>query len=525
MLLDLLFGRPDKRANFDWFWGGTPWQAGRVRTQSGTRVDEYIALTYAACWCATRIIAETEASLDLFTYRRDGKDGQDTRHATDLPLYDKLLHAPNPDMDSMAFREGRTAHQVNWGNAFAEIEFERPGDPTSDLVALWPIHPSRVKPVRPGDGDDLRGYRYLVRNNDGTTVPMRANEMLHVPGVLSEDGIWGKGTVAHARESIGMGLGTERHGATSVGSGNLPRAVLFSNSPMLKDKEARASFRAEWRQTHGSPDSGELGILPGDAKLEPLSFNNRDSQFLESRVHNVREIARWYRVPVHMLGDLEKASYNSIEQLGLEFVAYSLLPWLRRWEKQISMKLIAPQDRSTVYVEHYLRGLLRGDLKSRMDAYKTALMVGIMTINEVRRLENLNSIGPAGNVHYVPLNMTTAERMESGDLPTPTGKGKAGDDKQGADEFTRSMSRLMRDQRRAAKGLSRRRKAALTVPALEGRKTGHAVSVDAVRGVLVDAFGRALTKLVKALGREMATLTDFPGWLDGLSRRSRPGAV
>ncbi len=391
------------------------WGSSRVRTQAGTVVDEDLALTYSACWCATRLLAETVASLPLVVYRR--KKNDDREQAPDHPLYDLLKTAPNGDMGSMAFREGRTQHQVNWGNGFAEIERET-ADPRSPIVALNPIHPRRVRPTRPAD-TDYRGmplwpkYPYMVRNNDGTSTALRADEMLHIPGVLSEDGVWGKGVIAYARQSIGFGLGTERHGASVFGNGSVPRGIV--KVPGLKDSDARKAFRAEWKQIHGSPDSGEIAILPVDGEFQQITISNEDNQFLQTRVHNVKEIARWYRIPVHMLSELAgPAGYNSIEMFSLEFVIYSLLPWIRRWEEQLELKLLTAEERKEYFVEHLLAGLLRGDLTTRFNAYAVALNNGFMTRNEVRRLENLNSVGPAGDKLFVPLNMVPLEEAGMG---------------------------------------------------------------------------------------------------------------
>lgn len=411
-MLSLLFG-PSRRAaapaSDERLWTSTEY-TGRRRTKAGTVVDEELALTYAAVWCATRILAETCSSLPLFLYERQGED---RRLATDEPLFDLLHSAPNPTMGSMAFREGRTAHQVNWGNGFAEIERDGHGA-DSPAVALWPIHPSRVRPATNYDvyenGRPVEQGNYIVWNNDGSRTALAPHEVLHFPGVLSDDGIWGKGVIAYARESVGFGLATERHGATYFGSGATPPGIVYGAG--LKDRDARNQFRKEWKEIHGSPDSGEIAILPLDAKYEKITIPNEDSQFLETRVHNVREISRWYKVPAHMLGDLEKAGYSSIEHLSIEFVVYSIMPWLRRQEEQLTLKLLTPAQRKQFFVEHQLAALLRGDLKSRYEAYSIALQNGFMNRNEVRRLENLNSIGSDGERFFVPMNMTPLDRVD-----------------------------------------------------------------------------------------------------------------
>ena len=319
-MLDILLPqRRDGVQTFEGGWHSGWWFGSRATTQAGPVVDEDLALTYSALWCGTRLLAETEASLPLFTYRR-GPDGE-RKLAPELPLYDILKAQPNGEMGSMAFREGRTCHQILWGQGFAEIERAGRG-PDAPIIALWPIHAGRVRPVLPID--QLPEYQYWVYNNDGSRLPMRRWEILHVPGVLAEDGVWGKSVVAYGRESIGFGIGTERHGAKYFGTGAQPRGVIYG--PGMKDPELRRTFRSEWREIHGSPDSGEIAILPLEAKYEKISMSNEDNQFLETRRFNVAEIARWLRLPAHMLGDLEKASYASIEVQSLEFVIYRSRP-------------------------------------------------------------------------------------------------------------------------------------------------------------------------------------------------------
>lgn len=419
-MLDLLFPATKRRADYagDGFLGFGLWgpgMFGSMKTKANVVVGQDTALTLAACWRATQILSSTVAGLPLETFYH--LPGGNKELARDQSIYSILRDCPNPDMDAMTFREGRTVHQINWGNGFAEIERTRKGD---GIAALWPIHPSRVWPIRREDKDPETGrpllptYRYRVRNNDGSHVYLRADEMLHVPGSHSDDGIWGKGVVAHARESIGMGLATERHGATYFGNGAQPPAVLFL--PGMKDSEARKGFRSEWRQVHGSPDSGEIAILPPEGRYEKLSYPPEDSQFIETRVHNVREISRWYGIPSHMLGDLEKASYNSIEQLGIEFVTFSLLQWLKRWEGQICLKLLNKEQRRRIFVQHDISHLVRGDLKTLYECCQIGLMNGFLCINDVRRLLNLNSIGPLGDKYRVQLNTTT---LEMAGLPAP----------------------------------------------------------------------------------------------------------
>ncbi len=467
-MLDWLFPRRAYTAEDRW---GPGW-TGRVGrgTAAGIAVNEDSALTFDPVFCASRIVCETESQLPFFTYKRVTTDESsnragDTQHAGDYYLYDLLKSAPNPDMGSEAFREGRTLHMCNYGNGFAEIEWDAAQlERRTRVVALWPIHPSRVLPVLPRGQfaqQYAQGYRYIVRNDEDnrTGTALYPDEMLHLPGVLTEDGIWGKGVIQYHRETIGAGIAARQHGAAQFGNGQIPPGIIFTNR--LKDRDARKGFRQEWREIHQMKGNTEVGILGTDDKYQQLGFTNEQAQYLETSKFNVSQIARIYRIPVYMLEEYEKAaSFASVEQRSIDFVV-GFLCWLRRWEGQCNLKLILPRDRATYYTEHNLAGLLRGDFVSRMSGYQVALQNGIMTINEVRRLENLNSIGPAGNVNYVPLNMSTAEAMlnpppVAAPPPSTNGDGASLD----ADGWTREM--LVKQQQDAQRQLGHtpRRKSA-----------------------------------------------------------------
>lgn len=521
MLLDLLFGRP--RASYgDAAWGGAGWTK-RSRTVSGVSVNEDNALTLAAVWCCSRIICETESSLPLFTYKRlttDESSGRagDTQHAGDYYLYDILRTTPNPTMGSTAWRSAQTLHMANWGNGFSEIEFDS-YDPSrrTRVVALWPIHPSRVKPILPrGAYSDLypQGYRYLVVNNDNSRTPLKADEMLHIPGVLTEDGIWGKSCIAYHRETIGLGMALQAHASATFGGRNIPRGVL--NIPGVNNAEKRKEYRQEWKELHGNPDSNEVCILPLEAKFQAITMSNEDSQFIESAKFSNIQIAQIYRVPLYKIAQYEKAaSFASVEQSGIDFVV-DFLPWLRRWEEQCNLKLILPQDRATYFVEHNVAGLLRGDFGSRMAGYVQALTNGLMTINECRRCENLNSIGPAGDVNFVQMNMTTAQQMLAGPPPVQSAR-NAGQD--GAaltfDQWSQEMLVKQQERLRDEAGLSQQGKATLQLPPPEPRREPPS---DAVRLVVADACCRVLTKIGNALGRASGKITSVDEWLTAFVR-------
>jgi HK97 family phage portal protein len=513
-VLDLLLGPASRYATIgpvvdaerpsnwlrDFVGGGT--------TKAGVPVNQQTALTFAAVFCATRVLCEPAGFLPLETYERVTDD--DRRKATDYLLYDILKNAPNDSMAAEPFWEGRTQHCINWGGGFAEIERES-DDPNSQCVALHPIHPSRV--WASSRDQAAGGFIYNVRNDDNSAVAMRAHEMLHIPGVLTDDGIWGKGIIQYARETIGGGLAKQKHGAQFFASGGQPKGII-KNFASYNNKEARQSFRADWRDIHSAGPT-ELALMPPGSEYVPIGIPNEASQFIESSGFDIKDVSRFYRVPLHMIGDLEKANYNSIELMSLEFVIYSLWPWLRRIQGQCNLKLIPRMDRSRYYTEHNLSALLRGDLKTRMDSYRLAISIGIMTINEVRRLENMPGIGPEGDVHYVPMNMTTTERMMLG-IGTGTNPPGNGSDQSG----TQGVEALTQEQSSRVDTLLK----TFEQDVAHGNGHDNTAALDptrrAARAVLRDTLGRMFTKESNAAKRA-APREDFETWSEDFYGKHR----
>lgn len=489
MLSLFLPERRSERGPLDDFWYAP---IGRSTT-AGVRVDHNTALNYSAVACATRIISETSAQLPLKIYEYTSNGGR--KEASDFSLYSVLHDAPNQEMGSMAFRDSRTQQQVNSGNAYAEIE--RAG---GQIINLWPIHSARVEPYREVDGS----LWYAVRNNDGSKTLFPSRDILHIPGALSEDGIVGRGIVTLARESIGFGLATERHGSAFFGNGARPSGIL--KHPDKLSNEARANLRNEWKMIHGGPDNaGEIAILWEGMEYAQLSMSNEDSQFLQTRQHNVTEIARWYRLPPHMLADLVRSTNNNIEHQGLEFVVYSLMPWLKRWEEALTLRLLTREERKRYFIEHNVSGLLRGDIKTRYEAYKTGIGNGWLTVNDICRMENLNPIGPAGDEHFMPLNMTTIERLAEGEPePAEAPAQLPNDDAQEAADFIAQQLGLT--QTSIASGFD----------AIAAKLDGEArrANQDASRDVLLDAMRRMTHREATEATDAASKPAKFLAWID-----------
>ncbi len=502
-MLDLLFPRRARLDTAGWTGG---WFGSRVKTNAGVDVDEESTLTLPAAWRATGAIVQPLSMMPIHFFERINKDGaEDRRVASECAdISERLNVAPNDYMTAMPWRESLGVGQVNWGNGFSEIVWY-----AGRITDINPIHPSRV---RPGRGDKGEPWDYVVRNNDGTEIGMNADEMLHICGKFSRDGIWGRGVVAYHREGIGAGIGLDRHAASFFGSGAQPKGVL--STPGLKQKEDRAQFRREWREVHASPDSSEIMILPKESAYIPISMSNQDHQFLETRVHSRGEVANIYELPHYMLG--EKDSAANTEQKGIEFVCSCLAPWATRQEQQYAMKLLSREQRRRIFCKLDFAELLRGDRATRFNAYRVAIMTGWMTINQVCRMENLNGIGPAGDVNYVPLNQTTAERMMTGDVPAASGS-RPGSDQSGhpadspADhnpeasfhQWAHGLTRMLRDDMESGLG-----KLQAMLPNRE-----RADFIGAARTALVDVLGRMFSKESLAASREAKNKGDFDAWI------------
>lgn len=383
------------------------------RTKAGIDVNEDSALTYSAVFRCSRLLSETPSGLPLRCFKRMGKDREPASIA-DVPAIEHVSVSPNPNMTAGVFREGRILHQVNWGNGFAEIVRDRFGR----VQALWPIHPSRVTLAEPGSG-----YYYAVMNGDGLKVGLRREQMLHVCGTLSNDGIWGCGVIRHARENIGGAMAVEKHGAEYFGSGGQPKGVFVV--PGQWTAATKDQFLREMQEA--LTGSAKAIMLPPTSEYKPVDVSNEDAQFIDTQVRNEDMVGIWYGVPGHMLS--KRVLGGSIEALSAEFIIYSLYPWVSKYEQQLNFKLLDRSQWNEYYFEHDFSALLRGSIIDRLNAYRVGICTGIYTINECRRFENLPSIGPAGDVHYVPANLFTADQMEHGN---PSGTVGPGSDHSGA---------------------------------------------------------------------------------------------
>ena len=392
-------------------------------TSSGKQVTERSAMQMTAVYSCVRILAEAVAGLPLHVYKTGSDGGKDK--ATDHPLYRVLHDAPNPEMTSFVFRETLMTHLLLWGNAYAQIIRNGRGE----VIGLYPLMPSRMSVGRLTSGALYYDYQTMPGEVPGDTglVRLSAAEVLHIPG-LGFDGLVGYSPIAMAKNAIGMAQACEDYGASFFANGAAPGGVL-EHPGTIKDP---TRVRESWQATFGGAKNGnKIAVLEEGMKYTPISMSPEQAQFLETRKFQMGEIARIFRVPPHMIGDLDKSSFSNIEQQSLEFVKYTLDPWVIRFEQAITAKLLTEVERRSVYVKFNLEGLLRGDYASRMNGYAVARQNGWMSANDIRELENLDRIDEAegGDLYLVngnmlPLNLagayaTTQTENDKAAAPAP----------------------------------------------------------------------------------------------------------
>lgn len=366
---------------------------GSPTTSTGVPVSEATALNHAAVWSALNGISGDVGALPLHMYRRLADGGKEK--FTQNPLYRLVHDQPNPEMTSIAWRRTVQAHALSWGNGYSEIVRDGSGRPAQ----MWPITPDRVTPYRRGADS---GLEYRILNRDGSDSFVPAADMLHIPG-LGFDGIQGYSVIGKARESIGLGVAAERFGATLYGNGLAIGGVLSFPGPKpteLSDKNYVASLNS---QHQGVDRAHKLLALYNGAKYERMNIPPNDAQFLETRKFQISEIARWFNLPPHKLGDLERATHSNIEQQTIDYYTGTLLPWLKTWEQELFLKLVPALERNIQFFEHVVDGLLRGDSQMRADAFSKQFSTASITPNEIRDTENRNPI-TGGDTAFVPLN-------------------------------------------------------------------------------------------------------------------------
>lgn len=385
--------KPEKRyfeSSADWinlFGGETP---------TGTTVTPDTAITSTAVLACVRVLAETVAGLPFIAYRRT-QNGRERDAA--LPVYQLLQGKPNRYQTAFEFREMLMAHCLLRGNGYALKVYNGRGE-VSELV---PLNPTRVTPRLQDTGDVI----YEFRDRAGQLIRYADTDIFHLKG-LATDGLVGVSPITYARTAVGLAIAAEEFGARVFSNDAKPGGILQHPGKLSDDSHKR--LKESWQQAHaGLRNAHKVAILEEGMQWQRVGVSNQDSQFIESRKFQIEEIARIFRVPPHLIGHLERATFSNIEHQSLEFVQHTLLPWLRRWEQAISARLLDDVERRTHYCEFLVDGLLRGDIQSRYSAYSIGRQWGWLSADDVRRLENMEPLpGSAGEQYLVPLNMIDA---------------------------------------------------------------------------------------------------------------------
>ena len=396
-ILQGLFRSRDKPENrtvgssFSFFMGGST---------SGKPVNERSAMQMTAVYSCVRILAEAIAGLPLHLYRYNENGSKEK--AIDHPLYRLLHDEPNPEMSSFVFRETLMTHLLLWGNAYAQIIRNGKGE----VIALYPLMPNKMTVDRDENGQLYYTYQRAseeAHTMEGSSVRLKPYDVLHIPG-LGFDGLVGYSPIAMAKNAIGMAIACEEFGAKFFANGAAPSGVLEHPGTIKDPKRVRDAWQSQFG---GSSNSGKVAVLEEGMKYTPISISPEQAQFLETRKFQINEIARIFRVPPHMVGDLEKSSFSNIEQQSLEFVKYTLDPWVIRWEQSMQRALFTSDEKSEFFIKFNLEGLLRGDYQSRMNGYAIARQNGWMSTNDIRELENLDLIPDVlgGNLYLINGNM------------------------------------------------------------------------------------------------------------------------
>lgn len=369
--------------------------AGGGPTVSGTTVSVESATTLASYFAGLRCLSEDCGKLPFKVYERQADGGREEHPKH--PAYRLLHDSPNPEMNAISFREFLTSQALGWGNGYAFVDRTPDGKPQ----AMWPILARYITIAR----SDAGNLVYILRSHPShANTIFRSDQIFHLHG-LGSDGLGGYSIAHLARESIGLALAAEASGAALFGSGSMPSGVL-EHPGHVGDEGAEEYLRSFHKQYGGAVNQRKLLMLGDGMKFHSLTLPGKDTQWLESRTFAVEEMARWFRVPPQKLQHTRDANRASSEQLALEYVIDGLMPWLVRWEQEANKKLLLAPD-GRLFAEHSVDGLLRGDTAARWGAYSIAHDKGLMTTNEIRRRENLPSVGSDGDELLLQSQMIT----------------------------------------------------------------------------------------------------------------------
>ena len=377
---------------------------GGVFTGKSVTVDK--AMGFVPVMAAIRLRAETIGSLPLPVYERLNRG---KRVNPDHRLYTMLHDQANPEMSAMVFKELVQSHCDGWGTGWAEIEFDTDGIP----LHLWPLRPDSMEVFRE-DGELI----FLYTLPDGKRARMNSRQVFRLPG-LGSNGITGYSPIHMARQALALGLGAEEFAGRYFANDARPGIAIKLGPEFDYDDDAKKRLAESFDATHaGLSNKHRTAVLDEGMSIEQIGFQAEESQLIEQQKWSVEQVCRIFNIPPHMLHSLERATFNNIEELGLNFVTYSLRPWLVRWEQQIKMQLLTDDARH--FAEFNVDGLLRGKLEDRMKSYWQMFQMSAISPDEIRAKENLNPLPDGlGESYYHPVNIAVVEADEAPVEPAP----------------------------------------------------------------------------------------------------------
>lgn len=367
-------------------------------TYTGKSIDEESALSNTAVWSAVMQISQTIASLPLHLYQRQdrGKKRAITHHQ-----YQMLHLKPNPFMSTMSFREALTGQVLRYGTCYAEKELDESGR----VIALWPLLSKKVR-----SDIFLNDIVYIIDIPGGKQKVLDRSRVFRVNG-FSSNGLIGYNPIDNGKQSIALALAIEEYGARFFGNGARPAAVL--EHPASLSQVAQDRLRKAWNDIHqGLENSHRIAILEEGMKLHEFTINAEDSQTLQTRTFQIAEVARIFNMPLHMLKELTRSTFNNIEVQSAEFVRYTLRPWLIRFEQEYTIQLLSDKEQKKYFYEHLIDGLMRGDTAARHQAYAVGRQWGYYSANDILEMENRNPIGKQGDIYLNPMNMVPADKVD-----------------------------------------------------------------------------------------------------------------
>lgn len=372
------------------------------QSSSGILITPETALAMSAVRACVTLLAESVAQLPCELYRRDKNGGR--IRATDHPLYDVIHSQPNRKDTSFEYYEQQQGALGLEGNSFSLIERDGKGYVTE----LIPVNPKKVIVMK---GPDGMPYYHLPEVVE--TLPMR---LVHHVKYFSMDGYIGTSPIQTNADVLGLGLAVEQHAAQVFARGTTMSGVIERprEAGAIKSQESIDRLLAKWTDRYsGVRNAFSVAMLQEGMSYKQLSQDNEKAQLLQSRQWTVNEICRLFKIPPHMIQSLEGATNNNIEHQGLQYVMYTLLAWLKRHEAAMMRDLLLPSERSDLYIEFNVSSLLRGDQKSRYESYALGRQWGWLSVNDIRRMENLPPIA-GGETYLTPLNMVDSSKLVPG---------------------------------------------------------------------------------------------------------------